>query len=97
MLPCISCPSSQIQLLPLPQTFSTCTTTSTLDTTVYNTPLQHLLFSSVLLTVQYPLQFVKALRSGVSLAVDDPGWECLNLGILALLCQIIKLHDNPVV
>ena len=44
------------------------------------------------LTIQYLLQLIKALRTRIRLTFDDPSRESLDLGILALLCQVIKLH-----
>ncbi len=46
------------------------------------------------LTIQYLLQLIKALRTRIRLTFDDPSRESLNLGILALLCQVIKLHGR---
>ena len=46
------------------------------------------------LTVKNLFQLVKTLGSRISLPLDDPGWEGLNLGVLALLIQIIKLHTD---
>jgi len=46
------------------------------------------------LTIQYLLQLIKALRTRIHLTFDDPSRESLDLGILALLCKVIKLHGR---
>ncbi len=46
------------------------------------------------LTIQYLLQLIKALRTRVRLTFDDPSRKSLDLGILALLCKVIKLHGQ---